>query len=42
MVPLAWRGTSGGIRSKEVGGYLKTKVRFISLKKNLRTATNFS
>jgi GTP cyclohydrolase II len=26
MVPLAWRGTSGGIRSKEVGGYLKTKV----------------
>lgn len=26
MVPLAWRGTSGGIRSKEVGGYLKTKI----------------
>lgn len=26
MVPLAWRGASGGIRSKEVGGYLKTKV----------------
>lgn len=25
MVPLAWRG-EGGIRSKEVGGYLKTKV----------------
>lgn len=26
MVPLAWRG-KGGIRSEEVGGYLKTKVR---------------
>jgi GTP cyclohydrolase II len=25
MVPLAWRG-KGGIRSEEVGGYLKTKV----------------
>ncbi|RFU33720.1 hypothetical protein B7463_g2605, partial [Scytalidium lignicola] len=25
MVPLAWRG-AGGIRSKEVGGYLKTKI----------------
>lgn len=25
MIPLAWRGT-GGIRSKELGGYLKTKV----------------
>jgi GTP cyclohydrolase II len=26
MIPLAWRGKSGGIRSQEVGGYLKTKV----------------
>jgi len=26
MVPLAWRGKTGGIRSEEVGGYLKTKV----------------
>ncbi|KAB8290887.1 hypothetical protein EYC80_008524 [Monilinia laxa] len=26
MVPLAWRGTTGGIRSQEVGGYLKTKI----------------
>ncbi|CZT39775.1 related to GTP cyclohydrolase II [Rhynchosporium secalis] len=26
MVPLAWRGTQGGIRSQEVGGYLKTKI----------------
>ena len=26
MVPLAWRGSKGGIRSQEVGGYLKTKV----------------
>ncbi|RDW82888.1 putative GTP cyclohydrolase-2 protein [Coleophoma crateriformis] len=25
MIPLAWRGV-GGIRSEEVGGYLKTKV----------------
>ncbi|KAH8803092.1 GTP cyclohydrolase II-domain-containing protein [Xylogone sp. PMI_703] len=25
MIPLAWRG-AGGIRSKEVGGYLKTKI----------------
>ena len=25
MIPLAWRG-KGGIRSQEVGGYLKTKV----------------
>ncbi|RQM08494.1 hypothetical protein DH86_00000514 [Scytalidium sp. 3C] len=25
MIPLAWRGL-GGIRSKEVGGYLKTKI----------------
>jgi GTP cyclohydrolase II len=25
MIPLAWRG-KGGIRSEEVGGYLKTKV----------------
>jgi GTP cyclohydrolase II len=25
MVPLAWRG-KGGIRSEEIGGYLKTKV----------------
>lgn len=29
MIPLAWRkGNTGGIRSVEVGGYLKTKVRF--------------
>lgn len=28
MVPLAWRGKTGGIRSQEVGGYLKTKVCF--------------
>ncbi|KAK9238309.1 GTP cyclohydrolase II-domain-containing protein [Lipomyces kononenkoae] len=27
MVPIAWRNHSGGIRSKEVEGYLKTKVR---------------
>jgi hypothetical protein len=28
MIPLAWRkGGVGGIRSEEVGGYLKTKVR---------------
>jgi GTP cyclohydrolase II len=27
MIPLAWRGR-GGIRSQEVGGYLKTKVCF--------------
>lgn len=26
MIPLAWKGKSGGIRSQEVGGYLKTKV----------------
>ncbi|KAH6724777.1 GTP cyclohydrolase II-domain-containing protein [Leptodontidium sp. MPI-SDFR-AT-0119] len=26
MVPLAWRGSKGGIRSQEVGGYLKTKI----------------
>jgi GTP cyclohydrolase II len=26
MIPLAWRGKNGGIRSQEVGGYLKTKV----------------
>jgi GTP cyclohydrolase II len=26
MIPLAWRGAHGGIRSQEVGGYLKTKV----------------
>jgi GTP cyclohydrolase II len=26
MVPLAWKGKTGGIRSQEVGGYLKTKV----------------
>ncbi|KAI6711928.1 hypothetical protein JHW43_005500 [Diplocarpon mali] len=26
MVPLAWRGAQGGIRSQEVGGYLKTKA----------------
>ncbi len=26
MIPLAWRGSIGGIRSQEVGGYLKTKV----------------
>lgn len=30
MVPLAWRGT-GGIRSDEVGGYLKTKVCYETL-----------
>lgn len=30
MVPLAWRGASGGIRSQEVGGYLKTKVCIIA------------
>jgi GTP cyclohydrolase II len=28
MIPLAWRGSKGGIRSQEVGGYLKTKVSF--------------
>ena len=28
MIPLAWRGIKGGIRSEEVGGYLKTKVIF--------------
>jgi GTP cyclohydrolase II len=28
MVPLAWRGRVGGIRSSEIGGYLKTKVCF--------------
>lgn len=28
MIPLAWRGKTGGIRSQEVGGYLKTKVCF--------------
>lgn len=33
MVPLAWRkGAVGGIRSEEVGGYLKTKVRRPPLK----------
>ncbi|CAG8958117.1 hypothetical protein HYFRA_00000463 [Hymenoscyphus fraxineus] len=26
MIPLAWRGKTGGIRSDEVGGYLKTKI----------------
>ncbi|TVY73290.1 putative GTP cyclohydrolase-2, partial [Lachnellula suecica] len=26
MVPLAWKGKTGGIRSQEVGGYLKTKI----------------
>ncbi|KAI9055045.1 hypothetical protein LZ554_000011 [Drepanopeziza brunnea f. sp. 'monogermtubi'] len=26
MIPLAWRGAHGGIRSQEVGGYLKTKI----------------
>lgn len=26
MIPLAWRGGKGGIRSQEVGGYLKTKI----------------
>lgn len=26
MIPLAWKGKTGGIRSQEVGGYLKTKV----------------
>ncbi|KAK0121462.1 GTP cyclohydrolase II [Cadophora gregata] len=26
MIPLAWRGSKGGIRSQEVGGYLKTKI----------------
>jgi len=26
MIPLAWRGAKGGIRSQEVGGYLKTKI----------------
>ncbi|TVY49287.1 putative GTP cyclohydrolase [Lachnellula occidentalis] len=26
MIPLAWKGKSGGIRSSEVGGYLKTKI----------------
>ncbi|KAK9370880.1 GTP cyclohydrolase II-domain-containing protein [Lipomyces kononenkoae] len=26
MVPIAWRRNSGGIRSKEVEGYLKTKI----------------
>jgi len=26
MIPLAWRGIKGGIRSEEVGGYLKTKI----------------
>ncbi|ATZ56783.1 Bcrib1 [Botrytis cinerea B05.10] len=26
MVPLAWSGKTGGIRSQEVGGYLKTKI----------------
>ncbi|KAG9236416.1 GTP cyclohydrolase II-domain-containing protein [Amylocarpus encephaloides] len=26
MIPLAWRGKTGGIRSQEVGGYLKTKI----------------
>ncbi|TVY58293.1 putative GTP cyclohydrolase-2 [Lachnellula cervina] len=26
MIPLAWKGKSGGIRSQEVGGYLKTKI----------------
>lgn len=26
MVPLAWRGKEGGIRSSEVEGYLRTKV----------------
>lgn len=30
MIPLAWRGKSGGIRSEEVGGYLKTKVNLLS------------
>jgi GTP cyclohydrolase II len=30
MIPLAWRG-KGGIRSEEVGGYLKTKVSHLSL-----------
>lgn len=29
MVPLSWRGR-GGFRSKEVEGYLKTKVSFVS------------
>jgi len=31
MIPLAWRGGVGGIRSQEVGGYLKTKVCLIFL-----------
>jgi GTP cyclohydrolase II len=26
MIPLAWRGKTGGIKSEEVGGYLKTMV----------------
>ncbi|TVY29715.1 putative GTP cyclohydrolase-2 [Lachnellula hyalina] len=26
MIPLAWKGKGGGIRSQEVGGYLKTKI----------------
>ncbi|ODQ77860.1 hypothetical protein BABINDRAFT_40609 [Babjeviella inositovora NRRL Y-12698] len=26
MVPLAWRGLGGGIKSKEVDGYLRTKI----------------
>lgn len=32
MIPIAWRnGGVGGIRSEEVGGYLKTKVIYTSL-----------
>jgi len=29
MIPLAWRG-KGGIRSKEIEGYLKTKIEKMS------------
>jgi GTP cyclohydrolase II len=39
MVPLAWRkGGVGGIRSVEVGGYLKTKVCYFSFSQHQRMA----
>lgn len=42
MIPLAWRGKTGGIRSEEVGGYLKTKVCYLARLSGLKyLLTNF-
>jgi GTP cyclohydrolase II len=39
MVPLAWRG-KGGIKSNEVGEYLRTKVSYFPIQFHVKTRAN--